>query len=230
MDLPVGPEYVVGPGDGLAIEMWGGVSQRLRRVVDREGRMALPEVGTVQVAGHNLGEVQHLVQSTLHTQFRDIEADVSLARVRSVRIYVVGDVERAGAYDVSSLSTPLNAVYLGGGPTSRGSVRTLRHYRGKKLIQVIDVYDLLLHGIRSDVEHLESGDTVLVPPLGQEITIEGMVRRPALYETQRRKESGGSARTRGRRAGFRDPPAHRCRTRAGAREPLHVAPRYSREQ
>ena len=187
MDLPAGPEYVVGPGDGLAIEMWGGVSQRLRRVVDREGRVALPEVGTVQVAGHSLGEVQHLVQGVLRTQFRDVEADVSLARVRSVRVYVVGDVERPGAYDVSSLSTPLNAVYLAGGPTSRGSVRILRHYRGKQLVQVIDVYDLLLHGVRSDVQHLEPGDTVLVPPLGPEVMIEGMVRRPALYETNGEK-------------------------------------------
>ena len=182
MDLPAGPEYVVGPGDGLAIEMWGGVSQRLRRAVDREGRLALPEVGTVQVAGRSLGDVQRLVQSALRSQFRDVEADVSLARLRSVRVYVVGDVERPGAYDVSSLSTPLNAVYIAGGPTSRGSLRILRHYRGKQLVQLVDVYDLLLHGVRSDMQHLEPGDTVLVPPLGPEITIEGMVRRPALYE------------------------------------------------
>jgi len=182
MDMPAGPEYVVGPGDGLAIEMWGGVSQRLRRIVDREGRLALPEVGTVEVAGHNLGEVQRMVQGVLRTQFRDVEADVSLARVRSVRVYVVGDVERPGAYDVSSLSTPLNAVYLAGGPTSRGSLRILQHYRGNQLLQSIDVYDLLLHGVRSDMQHLEPGDTVLVPPLGPEVTIEGMVRRPAIYE------------------------------------------------
>jgi len=182
MDLPAGPEYVVGPGDGLAIEMWGGVSQRLQRIVDREGRVALPEVGTVEVAGHNLGEVQHLLQGVLRTQFRDVEADVSLARVRSLRVYVVGDVERPGAYDVSSLSTPLNAVYLAGGPTARGSLRTLRQYRGKQLVQVIDVYDLLLHGVRTDLQNLQPGDTVLVPPLGAEVSLEGMVRRPALYE------------------------------------------------
>ncbi len=182
MDLPAGPDYVLGPGDGVNINLWGGISQRLRRVVDREGKISLPEAGSVQVSGRSLGDVQRLVQTSLQSQFRDVQADVSLARLRTIRIYVVGDVERAGAYDISSLSTPLNAVFMAGGPTSRGSLRTLRHYRGNTLVQEVDVYDLLLHGIRNGVERLQAGDTVLVPPLGAEITVEGMVRRPAIYE------------------------------------------------
>ena len=188
MDLPVGPEYVLGPGDGLSIELWGGVSQRLQRVVDRQGRVALPEVGAVEVSGRSLGDVQNLVQGVLRTQFRDVQADISLARLRTVRVYVVGDVERPGAYDISSLSTPLNALYIAGGPTSRGSLRILRHYRGKQLIEEIDVYDLLLHGIRSGVKGLQPGDTILVPPLGPEVTVEGMVRRPAIYEIANEKD------------------------------------------
>lgn len=182
MDLPAGADYVLGPGDGLNIELWGGVTQRLRRVVDREGRVALPEVGAVQVSGRSLGDVQRLVQSVMRTQFRDVEADVSLARIRSVRVYVVGDVVSPGAYDISSLSTPLNALYSAGGPTGRGSLRHLRHYRGKQLIQEIDAYDLLLHGIRGELAGIQSGDTILVPPMGAQVTVQGMVRRPAIYE------------------------------------------------
>jgi len=182
MDLPAGPDYVVGSGDGLTISLTGGISQRLQRVVDREGRVALPEVGAVEVSGRSLGDVQHLVQTVLRSQFRGVEADVSLSRIRTVRVYVTGDVERPGAYDVSSLSTPLNALYIAGGPTSGGSLRILRHYRGKQLIQEVDVYDLLLHGIRGDVQRLQAGDTIQVPPLKGEVTIEGMVRRPAIYE------------------------------------------------
>ena len=117
MDLPVGPDYVLGPGDGLNIELWGGVSQHLQRIVDREGRVALPEAGAVEVNGRNLGDVQQLVQNVLRSEFRDVHADVSLARLRTVRVYVVGDVLRPGAYDISSLSTPLNALYQAGGPT-----------------------------------------------------------------------------------------------------------------
>jgi protein involved in polysaccharide export with SLBB domain len=182
MDLPAGPEYVLGPGDGLNIDLWGSISQRLHRVVDREGRLSLPEIGTIQVAGHSLGDVQRIVQSALRSQFRQLEADVSLDRLRTVRVYVVGDVLRPGAYDVSSLSTPLNALYQAGGPTVRGSMRVMKHYRGNQLVEDVDLYDLLLHGVQSGMQRLDSGDTLLVPPIGQEVTVEGMVRRPGIYE------------------------------------------------
>jgi protein involved in polysaccharide export with SLBB domain len=182
MDLPVGPSYVVGPGDSLSIDLWGGVSQRLLRTVDREGRLALPEAGPVLVSGRTLGEVQEAVQRTLRTQYRDVSADVSLLRLRSVRVYLVGDVTSPGAYDVSSLSTPLNALFAAGGVTQQGSLRRLQHYRGKQLIEEVDAYDLLLHGIRGDLQRLENGDSLMVPPLGPVVTVEGMVRRPAVYE------------------------------------------------
>lgn len=182
MDVPVGPDYVLGPGDNLTINLVGGVSQRLRRVVDREGRIILPEVGGVQVSGRSLGDVQQMVQTVLRTEYRDVQADVSLSRLRTVRVYVVGDVLYPGAYQVSALSTVLNAAYEAGGPTSRGSLRVLNHYRGKQLVEKVDVYDLLLHGVNANMQRLESGDTVQVPPLGQEITVSGMVRRPAVYE------------------------------------------------
>jgi polysaccharide biosynthesis/export protein len=182
MDLPVGPDYVVGTGDSLAINLWGSTSQRLVRVVDREGRVSLPEVGPLLVSGRSLGDVQLAVQRALRTQFTNISADVSLSRLRTVRVYVVGNVAEPGAYDISSLSTPLNALFAAGGVTGRGSLRAIKHYRGKQLVQEVDAYDLLLHGIRSDLQRLENGDTLLVPPIGLELTVEGMVRRPAVYE------------------------------------------------
>ncbi|MFZ1006137.1 MAG: SLBB domain-containing protein [Candidatus Sulfotelmatobacter sp.] len=186
-DLPVGTDYVLGSGDALTVDLWGGVTRRFYRVVDREGRISLPEVGPVLVAGKSLSEVQESVQKSLRTQFHDISADVSLSRLRTIRIYVVGDVLRPGAYDVGSLSTPLNALFAAGGPTSRGSLRILKHYRGNQLVQDVDVYDLLLHGVKGDIQRLENGDTVQVPTLGPEITIEGMVRRPAIYERKDEK-------------------------------------------
>jgi len=187
MDLPVGPSYVVGPGDSLSIDLWGGVSQRLLRTVDREGRVGLPEAGPILVSGRTLGEAQETVQRALRTQFRDVSADVSLLRLRSVRVYVVGDVASPGAYDVSSLSTPLNALFVAGGVTPQGSLRRLQHYRGKQLIEEVDAYDLLLHGIRGDLQRLENGDSLMVPPLGPGVTVEGMVRRPAVYELRDEK-------------------------------------------
>jgi protein involved in polysaccharide export with SLBB domain len=187
MDLPVGSDYVVGPGDGLSVDLWGGVSQRLYRVVDREGRVSLPEVGPILVSGKSLASVQQDLQQTLRTQFRVVSADVSLARLRSIRVHEVGDVTSPGAYDISSLSTPLNALFAAGGPTQGGSLRILKHYRGTQLVETVDVYDLLLHGVKTDLLRLENGDTVQVPPIGPQVTVEGMVRRPAIYELRDEK-------------------------------------------
>lgn len=182
MDLPVGPDYVVGPGDSLSIDLWGGISTRLVRIVDRQGRVSLPEAGPVEVSGKNLGEVQQLVQKTLASQYRGTSADVSVGRLRTVRIYVVGEVREPGAYDISSLSTPLNALVAAGGITQRGSLRSLQHFRGRQLLEQVDTYDLLLHGVTPDARKLENGDTLMVLPVGAQITVTGMVRRPAVYE------------------------------------------------
>jgi polysaccharide export outer membrane protein len=187
MDLPAGPDYVVGPGDGLSIDLWGGTTQRIYRVVDREGRVSLPEVGPLLVSGKSLADVQESLQQLLRTEFRRVSADVSLARLRTIRVYEVGDIANPGAYDVSSLSTPLNALFVGGGPTQKGSLRIVKHYRGTQLIEVVDLYDLLLHGVKSDLKRLENGDTVLVPPIGPQVTVDGMVRRPAIYELKDEK-------------------------------------------
>jgi len=187
MDLPAGPDYVVGPGDGLTVDLWGSTSMRLTRTVDRGGQISLPEVGPIQVSGKNLAAVQQNVQQVLKTQYRDISVGVSLGRLRTIRVYEVGDVSNPGAYDISSLSTPLNALFVAGGPSARGSMRILKHYRGSQLVQTVDVYDLLLHGVKTNIERLENGDTVQVPPIGPQVTIEGMVRRPAIYELQDEK-------------------------------------------
>jgi protein involved in polysaccharide export with SLBB domain len=187
MDLPVGPDYVVGPGDGLAIDLWGGVSQRITRTVDREGRVSLPEAGPLLVSGKTLGDIQDQMQRILRMQFRDVSADVSLLRLRTVRVYVVGEVAAPGAYDISSLSTPLNALFTAGGVTTRGSLRQLEHYRGNQLLEKVDAYDLLLHGVRRNMQRLESGDSLRVPPLGASVTVDGMVRRPATYEIRGEK-------------------------------------------
>ena len=182
MDLPAGPEYVLGSGDTVTLDIWGGVSQKLTLTVDREGRLSLPETGPVVVAGLTLAQAQKLVQAKLEPQFHNANVDLAVTRVRTVRVYVVGDVQRPGAYDISALSTPLNALYAAGGPTATGSLRVVKHLRGSQLLSQMDLYDLLLRGVRQGIEHLQPGDTILVPPVGPLVAVSGMVRRPAIYE------------------------------------------------
>jgi protein involved in polysaccharide export with SLBB domain len=182
VDLPAGPDYVLGTGDGLNIHIWGGSDQDLAEIVDRTGRIVLPETGSLMVATRTLAQAQDAIRKALSGQFKNAKVDISLARVRTVRVYVVGDVQRPGAYDISSLSTPLNALFAAGGPTDQGSLRLVKHYRGTKLVSDVDLYELLLNGISKDLSRLESGDTILVPPVGPRVTVAGLVRRPAIYE------------------------------------------------
>jgi protein involved in polysaccharide export with SLBB domain len=185
LSIPVGPEYVLGPGDELVIDYWGASSQHIQRAVDREGRISLPEAGTIIVAGRTLGDTQQMVQRMLGRQLRGISVDVSLGKLRAVRAFVVGDVKNPGAYDISSLSTALNALIAAGGPTETGSYRIVKHYRGKALVEEVDLYDLMLKGVSGGEVHIESGDSILVPPVGAQVTIAGKVRRPAIYELRR---------------------------------------------
>jgi protein involved in polysaccharide export with SLBB domain len=185
LSVPVGPDYVLGPGDELVIDYWGASSQHIQRSVDREGRIAIPEAGSTVVAGRTLGEVQQTIQKMLSHQLRGISVDVTLGKLRTVRVYVVGDVKNPAAYDISSLSTALSALIAAGGPTDTGSYRTVKHYRGKALVEEVDLYDLMLKGVSSGEVHLESGDSILVPPIGPQVTVGGKVRRPAIYELRK---------------------------------------------
>ena len=185
LDFPIGPAYIVGPGDTLSITLWGSVSQTFTRAVDREGTIALPEAGPVQVAGLTLERAQQVIQEALKQQFRNVQVAVTVARLRTIRVYVVGDVQRPGGYDLSSLATPLSALYAAGGPTRVGSLRTLVHLRGQQRLGSIDLYDFLLHGIQGNdraTARFEDGDTLLVPPAGPQVAVSGEVKRPAVYE------------------------------------------------
>ena len=182
LDVPLGPDYVLGPGDALTIHLWGGTTQSIARTIDRDGSIFLPEAGSIDVAGLSLGRAQAAIEGILKQQFRNAQIAVTVSRLRSVRVYVVGDVQRPGGYDISSLSTPVSALYVAGGPTAAGSLRTLRHYRGKQLIEEVDLYDFLLRGIRNGSAPFESGDTLLIPPAGPLVAVSGAVKRPAIYE------------------------------------------------
>jgi protein involved in polysaccharide export with SLBB domain len=188
IDVPIGPDYILGPGDGLIINFWGGISQSLPRTVDREGKIVLPEAGAVLVAGLTIDRAQQVVQQELSKQFRDAKVAITISRLRTIRVYVVGDVQRPGAYDISSLSTPVNALYAAGGPTKFGSLRIVRQYRGEKLVREVDLYDFFLHGVRSEEDRLQAGDTILIPPVGQQVAVVGMVKRPAIYELKNEKK------------------------------------------
>jgi polysaccharide export outer membrane protein len=181
-DVPVGADYVLGPGDTLQVYMWGMVDNVLTLPVNQRGEVFLPKVGTIPVRGMTLGDARRLLHQQLSRQFSGFRLDLTLGELRSLQVYVVGEVARPGVYTVSSLSTVTNTLFAAGGPTKLGSLRHIQLIRQNRTIGTLDLYDFLLRGDRTHDFRVESGDTIFVPTLGPVVAVTGDVKRPGIYE------------------------------------------------
>ena len=182
--LPVTPEYVVGPGDEILLRLWGPETFNSQLVVDRSGSIYIPKVGAIHVAGLRFDELQPQITAELSRTYRNFHTSVNLGRLRSIQIYVVGEARRPGAYTISSLSTVLNALFASGGPNVQGSLRHIQVRRAGVTLPDFDLYDLVLRGDKSKDVRLESGDTLFIPPVGAQVALGGSVRHPAVYEVR----------------------------------------------
>ncbi len=183
-NLPVTADYVVGPGDQLVIRAWGQVDINLVLFIDRNGAINIPKVGVLQVAGLKASQIEGFVKTAMQRLFKDFELNVSFGRLRSIKVLIVGHVEKPGNYTVSALSTALSALFEAGGPSSVGSMRKIEVRRGNKPISELDLYDLLIEGDNSKDIRLLHGDVIRVLPMGPLVAIKGSVQSPGVYETK----------------------------------------------
>lgn len=181
-DLPATADYSIGPGDEVVIRGWGQLDVDVRAVVSREGTISIPRVGVVNVSGTRYGELPELVRKFVGRYYRNFELAVSLGKLRSIHVFVVGQAARPGLYTVGALSTLMNALFASGGPSSTGSMRRVQLRRADKLVGEFDLYDLLLRGDKSKDLRLQSGDVIFIPPVGSLAAIAGRVKTPAIYE------------------------------------------------
>jgi polysaccharide export outer membrane protein len=181
-DVPVPPEYTLGPGDEVRVQLFGNRNEAYNFVVTREGEINFPETGPVAVAGLSFGELRDLIQERVAEQMVGVSASVTMGQVRTIRVFVLGDVERPGSYVVTGLSTMMNALFVGGGVTESGSLRKVQLKRAGRTVDTLDVYDLLLRGDSRHDARMQSNDVLFVPPRGSTVAIGGEVQRPAIYE------------------------------------------------
>lgn len=175
-------DYILGPGDNILIYLWGKVEKEYNLYISRQGKVFIPRVGEVVAWGMNLDEFTTAVKKRLSKAYTDFNVSVSLGKIRSIRVYLTGEVKKPGAYTVSSLATLFNAMYLAGGPTDRGSMRIVRLIRGGREVGTVDLYEFLLRGESRGDMRLSSGDAVFVAVTGPRVAIDGEVMRPAIYE------------------------------------------------
>ena len=181
-DVPVGPDYVLGPGDDLTINIWGPLDASVVRTVDRNGAIVLPKVGDLRVWGLSFAQADRLIREQLARYYKGFQTSVTMGRLRTIRVHVVGEVCQPGAYTLSSLATVTNALFSAGGPTRLGSLREIRLLRNSHTVGTVDLYDFLLRGDRTRDFRLESGDTIFVSTVGDVAAAVGEVKRPGIYE------------------------------------------------
>jgi protein involved in polysaccharide export with SLBB domain len=180
--MPAGANYMLGPGDVVNLNVWGAANFRHELTVDRNGELMIPRAGTVRVWGLPFDKAKAAVNDVIGRFFRNFEMSLTLGKLRSIQVYVVGEVEAPGNYPVSSLATVINALAAAGGPSRNGSLRGVKVTRGNQTVATVDLYDMLLSGDRNKDVQLQNGDTIFVPVIGPVAAVAGEVRRPAIYE------------------------------------------------
>ena len=181
-DIPVPAEYVLGPGDEIRIQYFGSRNDQLALVIDRDGLVSLPDVGPIALAGMTFQNAKALLAENIRQKLTGVTASISMGQLRSIRVFVLGDVRNPGSYLVSGISTISHALFVAGGVSKYGSLRHVLLKRNGRVVREIDLYNFLLNGDTSKDMRVLPGDVVFVPPIGHTVAVAGDVVRPGIYE------------------------------------------------
>ena len=186
-DIQVPRDYVIGPGDTINVQLYGNAPATYVLTVARDGRISFPKLGPILISGMSFDAARAMIEQHVAQQMIGNRVSVTMGDLRSIRVFVLGEAEKPGSYTVSGLSTMTNALFVSGGVKKIGSLRNIELKRNGRLVTVLDLYDLLLHGDTSGDRQLEPGDVIFIPPIGNTVSVYGAVRRPAIYELKGEK-------------------------------------------
>ena len=181
-NVPVPPNYVVGPGDTFDVQLYGNEAGNYVLGVDRNGQIDFPKLGPITVSGMGFDSARRVIEERVAQQLIGTQVNVTMGTLRTIRVFVLGEVQQPGSYTVGGLATMTNALFASGGVKTTGSLRRIELKRNGQLVSTLDLYDLLLHGDTSGDHRLQQGDVIFVPPIGPTVSIDGAVLRPAIYE------------------------------------------------
>ena len=181
--LPSVPgDYIIRPGDEIALTIWGTVDANLQLTVDRAGRISVPRVGAINVAGLRNADLADAITRRTGQTFKNFQLTASLGQVRAIRVFVSGYVQRPGTVTVNGLSSVLHAIMRAGGPSAAGSFRDIHLRRAGQEVAVFDLYDLLLKGDRNTDQLVQPDDIIFIGPVGTQVAVLGSVNQQAIFE------------------------------------------------
>lgn len=180
--LPAPADYVLGAGDEVRLQVWGPVDFNTSLTIDRNGQVNIPKVGVVTLAGVAVRDLETTLRSHLGKVFTNFQANATMGRLRGIQVYVVGQAQQPGTFQLSSLSTLVNALFASGGPNANGSMRNIELKRAGKTVSTLDLYDFIARGDKSHDLPLLSGDVIVIPPVGSRVAVTGAFDQAAIYE------------------------------------------------
>lgn len=176
--------YKLGPGDEIFIGLSGSIEGSVSRQVDSNGRVFLPRVGQINLAGVSYGDLKEVIERAVGIRYRGFNVSVAVTRLRGIRVFVTGFANNPGSYTVDSLSTLVNAIFAAGGPSAGGSFRSVRLIRNGETVSDFDLYGFLRGGDRSRDAVLQNGDVLYIAPLGEQVALTGSVNQEGIYEAR----------------------------------------------
>lgn len=179
---PVAANYILGPGDELYIDISGELNNSWKLTINRDGSIVLPYIGSIQLWGMTYGESKQIISERFKEEFSNIEVSVSLGYLKSVNVFVMGEANKPGVYDITVLSNPLTPLFHADGPKKSGSLRKIKYISNSGATKIVDLYKLLIEGKPLPLLQFSSGDMILVPPIGKVVGITGEVNRAGIYE------------------------------------------------
>ena len=183
-NLPVPADYILGPGDTIRVQLFGKVSEQHSLQVNNEGVIEVPDLGPMNAAGLSYNEFKQQLTQRYSEQVIGVTPNISMGELRTIQVYMVGEAYQPGAYTVSALSTITNALFSSGGINDVGSLRHIELKRAGKTVTEFDLYDLLVFGDTSKDMRLQQGDVIFIPIVKKLVSVDGEVRRPAIYEAK----------------------------------------------
>ena len=178
--------YIIGPDDQLNVNVYGNSSVNWKLEVSPEGNINIPNVGVINVGGKTIEQATAQIKSRLSASNYAIghgtSVQITLGNIRSIKVIIVGQVQRPGTYTLPSLATVFNALYASGGPTDNGSLRQIEVIRNNRIIRHLDVYDFIVKGSQKDNISLQDQDIVRIPTYRTRVQLVGQIKIPALFE------------------------------------------------
>ena len=174
--------YTLGVGDVLSIQLVGQKDIIEDFLINGDGSINFPDIGEIVLIGLSLDEASKLIKSRVNSSFIGTEAFISMSKLRDVNVLITGDAQNPGIYTLSGNSNILQAINIAGGISEYGTFREINLVRDNKIIEVLDVYELLINGNFNLKERLRSGDVIFINPRKSVVSIDGAVKRPAKYE------------------------------------------------